>query len=253
MKKIKENKYIVIALLILLTSMIINMINSYSNKYNLLIMITSTLIDTVMLYAYLLLPSKPIDVNLCIIIRQILIIIQDITAGVSIGDAITNEGIILLIAMVMMYINIKLAKINGSNAKERINNIIKYTREPIKIKLWIHIIIYGIFITVLMSLTNSEVLNMLNKDNGIRLFGALAIVLPTFEILAILTTSIISYEIILIYEIIKMYTIYTLYIKNGLNIQTFLYAILQLIVIIISIVMYRKSNKSKKEKVKNDK
>jgi hypothetical protein len=100
-----------------------------------------------------------------------------------------------------------------------------------------------------MSLANSDMLSTLGNDIGIKVYGSLAVLIPTFLIIGILTTSDIAYDIINVYTLLELYTIYSLIMIGELTVITALYMILEvIIVVLINIRRYKRKTKVDKEK-----
>jgi len=236
-----SNKNKLVALTLFISTLLINTINGYLNNQAIYDIIIFALIDFLLLEAYIKLPEKPIQTVLIIIVRQLIITIQDMWLGMTPNESISSNIGVLFISTVILFMQYKLSKINQNKAvnfKEKLKLAYNYERKPIKLNIPICIILYSIILTVIFQLMNSETLELLSNKTPVKLYGAVAVALPVFEILAIISTTTWAYQIIVIYEIIKIITLISTYKLGGLNIQTLLYAILQLIVILYSIRKY---------------
>lgn len=247
---VKNKEKTVLLLLISFTVLIINVINGVNKELGLITMILSTILDTTLLFAYIELPKHPIRTISMILIRQIVALGQDVVIGLTVKEALEIDGGLLLVIIIVLAVRNYTTKIESEGIKERIIKLWNYEKQPLKMKWWVHIIIYSMLVTIVATVANNNYMQLFNDEITVRIYGALAIIFPIVELIAILTTSNISYEIIIIYKIIQTVTIIQLIQYNGLSLATALIYLAQLMVVAYSAWMWIKDAKENKSKKK---
>ena len=207
--------------------------------------VTETLVYTFQIYSYITLLNKPVVTVGLLTLTQVMSVLNSLAYGNSFNLALVNNGTILIISMIALIVQISLAKKqilkdNGEDHKLNILDYIKFKRSPFKVGVVPQIIIWSMFVTLIASVENSKVMTTLSTDVESRLFAALSLVLPVILILMLLTTSVMSYEFLVIYMIAHLYVIYTLFVIHQLNVSTVMFVILQDVVIIYSVTGYIK-------------
>ena len=207
--------------------------------------VTETLVYTFQIYSYITLLNKPVVTVGLLTLTQVMSVLNSLAYGNSFNLALVNNGTILIISMIALIVQISLAKKqilkdNGEDHKLNILDYIKFKRSPFKVGVVPQIIIWSMFVTLIASVENSTVMTTLSTDVESRLFAALSLVLPVILILMLLTTSVMSYEFLVIYMIAHLYVIYTLFVIHQLNVSTVMFVILQDVVIIYSVTGYIK-------------
>ena len=211
------------------------------------------LIQLITLLKYILLLDKPILSLLALMGGQILSTIYSMIDLNSIKEGINNNILSLLVItlFILIHMNISLNKVDKkSGFKQKFIDAINISRRPLKVKWWAKLIIYSTLITVVMTISRSDILTSLSNDNGVRLYGAVALVIPTIIILSILTTSELAYELLWIKLIIEIYTIYKLYLIDSIVIKDLVYWLVQLGVLIWITKRLVDNKEDKKEEVK---
>lgn len=234
-----------IFLLILSTNILINLIDNVSGDNPFILSsITMMFISTFTMSSYITLLDRPIHTVILLDIAQLLSILNSLFQGNRFGVAIINNGLLLIVGIIITIIQIR---------KTRTKKIFQYKRKPIQVKLWVHIIVWSLFITSIGYTANGNVMKTLNHSASIRVYGALSIILPSILLVMLFTTSILSYEFLILYMIIHTYTIYLLYVMHELNISSSIYIILQDSIIIYSFIKYLKERKKVRtnENIKN--
>lgn len=247
---VKNKEKTVLLLLISFTVLIINVINGVNKELGLITMILSTILDTTLLFAYIELPKHPIRAISMILIRQIVALGQDVVIGLTVKEALEIDGGLLLVIIIVLAVRNYTTKIESEGIKERIIKLWNYEKQPLKMKWLVHIIIYSMLVTIVATVANNNYMQLFNDKITVRIYGALAIIFPIVELIAILTTSNISYEIIIIYKIIQTVTIIQLIQYNGLSLATALIYLAQLMVVAYSAWMWIKDAKENKSKKK---
>lgn len=186
------------------------------------------------LYAYILLLDKPITALLSLLLAQIIAFIRDIIIGGS-GNAINNLGSQWLIIVISIIIHIIIVnkQIKCESLKEKINSIINYERKPIKVYAWIRVIIYSMMVTTVMGFSRSEGIANAVSTPEMRIVGSVIVLLPTFIILAFITTSMIAYDIFVIEIIMEITVCIMLFIIGELTVPEILKLITEISILVI--------------------
>lgn len=251
---IKNKEKTVLLLLVSFTVLIINVINGVNKDLGLITMLLNTVLDTTLLFAYIELPKHPIRTISMVLVRQIAALGQDVAIGITLKEALEIDGGLLLVIIIVLAVRNYTTKIESEGIKERIIKLWNYERQPLKMKWWVHIIVYSMLITLLVTVANNNYMQLFNSEFTVRFYGALALIFPVVELIAMITTSNISYEIIIIYKIIQTITIVQLIDYKGLNLATALIYLIQLAVVVYSTWVWikdAKENKSKKKAEEN--
>ena len=160
---IKNKEKAVLLLLISFTVLIINVINGVNKELGIITMMLSTILDTTLLFAYMELPKHPIRAISMILIRQITALGQDIAIGLTVKEAIEIDGGLLLVIIIVLAIRNYTTKIKSEGIKERIIKLWNYEKQPLKMKWWVHIIIYSMLSTLLVTVANNNYMQLFNS------------------------------------------------------------------------------------------
>lgn len=247
---------------VLIVCIVLNVINMYMKNISIYAALLLALINFFTFYSYLKIPNKPVKSVLGISLAQFITIIYDMTLdpSMNIGEAIMNLGLVWLITLVALLIHlivvnkeIDKTSINKIKFIDRLKLTINYERNAFKVRVYYKVILYSTLISIIMITANSNMLNTLNNNINVRLYGSIAVLFPILIILSVLSTSEIAFELLAIYTLIQSFTVYNLYITDNLDIITFLYLILTIAVIVYSIKNYIKIQRNIcKENKKNN-
>ena len=216
---------------------------------NIVNMLFNVLLDCTMLYAFILLGKKPVATVSLMVLRQIILIGYDMSRGVSFSVSLGSYWIELALCMIALIVFVNIINVDGDKIKERVKNLINYNRDCIKIPLWAHLCIVCITIVTINFLSKSDILSTINKDVSLRVLAAMIILMPTFELISILTTTNVAYTMIIFHHLAKIYTAINLYVIDKLTFQDGLKIITDTIVI-IGVLLWRIKNKH--ERLKNN-
>jgi hypothetical protein len=91
--------------------------------------------------------------------------------------------------------------------KEKLQASIFYERTPFKAAWWQRVCVYSLLITIIMTLANSDYITLANNVWWFKIYASIAISLEAIEMIATLTVSTFTYEILAIKTIIELFTI----------------------------------------------
>jgi hypothetical protein len=257
-RKITSKEYCE-ALVLFLICLILNLINlissisTFSNSWIAVMNgITLAMINFFTFVSYLGLEDRPVVTVLSIVLAQLSSFVNGLLNGYTVTATITNLGVVSILSIIALIVNIKVVsnKLKDiENKKDKVKATVMFNRRTLRVKWYYKLIIWCIIVTSVMSLANSDMLSTLGNDIGIKVYGSLAVLIPTFLIIGILTTSDIAYDIINVYTLLELYTIYSLIMIGELTVITALYMILEvIIVVLINIRRYKRKTKVDKEK-----
>lgn len=245
-EKILKNKSKLLFGLVFICSLITCIVEFLTTKnMKMVCIVTETLVYTFQIYSYITLLNKPVVTVGLLTLTQVMSVLNSLAYGNSFNLALVNNGTILIISMIALIVQISLAKKQvlkdkGEDHKLSIVDYINFKRSPFNVGVVPQIIIWSMFITLIASVENGTVMTTLSTDVKSRLFAALSLVLPVVLILMLLTTSVMSYEFLVVYMIAHLYVIYTLFVIHQLNVSTVMFVILQDVTIVYSVIGYIK-------------
>ena len=240
MKKILK---LIVPFIILVLSCVFNF------NTNIVNMLFNVFLDFTMLYSFILLCKKPIATVSLMVLRQILLIGYDMSRGVSFRVSLGTYWIELALSLLVLILFVNIVHIESNNIKERFKNLINYDRDCVKITLWAHLCIVCIVIVTINFLSKSDMLSTINKDVSLRVLAAMIILMPTFELISILTTTNVAYTMIIFHQLAKIYTAINLYVIDKLTFQDGL-KIITYTLVIVGVLLWRIKNKH--ERLKNN-
>ena len=205
------------------------------NSSNLLITVLMSIIETMSIVVYIILVNKPILALILAFIQQIVSIIYDLVIGIAIKDAV-NSFIIyggITLACIFIHFLIIDKKNDTTSIKSRVINVIKTDRKPSNVPIWSKLIIYSTLVTMVMYLSKSnDTLDTLGLQGVFRVYGTVVLVLPIILYGALLTTTTIAFEMLLIRVILEIITMYNLYSIGEFKITQLLYVCIEILVVI---------------------
>lgn len=204
----------------------------------------SGIIATLSSIVYVLIINEPIKALLVLLLGQVFTVTLDIYTGIEVGVAIQNSLLPVAFIMVMLLIMVNSAKKNKEN--RTLKDIIKYKRYMLKAPWWSKIIIYSTFITVVSLTSQSKMMEDLGIMQQFRVYSALSVVLPTFQLLTIISLSNMAYEVYIFKIVMDIYTMYNLYKIDKLEIASILYLVIELIILIYGLSLIAQKNKEKR-------
>ena len=248
----KINKKDILIGLISFTILLINGLISEFNANDILTSILSgviiSMVDLTLLMSYVTLVNKPIIALMLLLASKLFSVTYDLVTNNLSSESFGLIGFTVILGLmvhVIIIIKNNKDKFNNLNFINKFKTLINFERKPIKIKIWAKIIIYSTLITVIMQVSRSEIINSIFTYNKFNIYGAIAIVLPLIQVLGILTTSNITYELFLIQIIIETFTLYILYTVDSFDILHLVFVILK--VIIYLYIMTKLSNNRRKQ------
>lgn len=251
--KFKIKPIFIISILVVISKIVYvfidnNISNDAStNEYMSLILniVLLSIVNICTLYSYIVLLKTPIKAILFIIGAQIVTLIHELLAGVTVEMALFDLGLTFIISIIMICIHWnsiskKIAnEISHSKLQKRIVKIINYERKPIKINIFTRIIIYSLMISTVMIMTNnSSAMNTVASNTRTRLFASVATLLPLFTIFALLSTSRLAYEIYIVQIIMEILTIIYMYKLNIISYSSILALLAEFYVAYLCIIKY---------------
>ena len=223
-------------------------------REQLVIMMQMTIIAS---YIYLL-DTPIVSLALLLLNQGLNIVYSLLDKDISLTDAINDNlfSVLVIIWFILVHININIGKLDKNLGKrDKLIKALGMQRKVLKVKWWAKLVIYSTLVTIVMILSRGETLSTLSND-GLRVYGALALAMPTIVMLSILTTSEIAYEILGFKIILEIYTIYNLYIVDSINIKDIGYWLLEVVVFIWIMFKLKIANEKgtkDKEDIKNTK
>ena len=236
----------------LLTSLIMLVLNilsygAYGVGLGRIVLITVT--NITLMVSILMTLYKPVITMLLVTLSQITAIADEMLQGNTFKVAVENVGYTFLIGIVVtLGFIIYIAKKNCNKKDKLVDNIKKiilHENKPLKLPIWSVFIIWCMFLTVLFSTANSDLL-VGYEDKEFQIFAAAVLISPTFLYLSVYTVSNMTYHFYGLYSIIKLYTLYKLYIIHSLDWITAVATIIELLISILIITLYIKQRKVEK-------
>ena len=191
---------------------------------------------------YIILMNKPYKALMMLFAAQISTFGSELISGVSLADAIFDLGLSLSITTCALIIHWTLIKKHidtKDKLSKKIYNIINYEREPFKVNVITRLIIYSLFVTCIMAFVNNkDSMNLIASNSYTRVFAAIALLLPAFTILSIVSTSVLAYDILIVQVVMEIITLRFLITNGRLSVGTII-AILVELYIIYTTVLYK--------------
>lgn len=226
----KENT---VLLVIIALDMLINLASMVgSNNSGFITGVLISITDAITLISCILVIDKPIIAIIGLNIAQMIELITDLILGYSISGAVGNLGAIWIVSLVVLILNVWVLK---KKKKLSIKEIVVYKRKLLPAVWWVRVTIWSMLVTILMSTANSNMMKDIGNSTEIRLYGAMTVVLPTFFLLGILSTSELVLDFTVLYRLIEIFTIYNIYKLGELSFVTVAYMILEIAVTVIMI------------------
>ena len=253
--KFKNSRAIVIGIISFL-DVFINILNSVRTAENGMVLavvcgLVLALCDMLLLFSIIEIADKPVLGMIMLSASQLFTFIYELLDGATLSEAITDmgiTGIIVITALiyhsVLAYKKVKEHKEFVSTFKDKVLNTINYKRTIYNVKIYVRVIIYSLIVSAVMSLANSDMLNLMNTSASFKIYSAFVLVIPTMLILGIITTSYIAYDIFIVKIFFEIYTIYLLASVNNFDLIQITYIVIEIIAIMYAyFVTFRNSSK----------
>jgi hypothetical protein len=253
--KVKNSRAIVIGIISFL-DVFINILNSVRTAENGMVLavvcgLVLALCDMLLLFSIIEIADKPVIGMIMLSVSQLFTFIYELLDGATISEAATDMGITgiivvtaLIYHLVVAYKKVKENKEFIGTWKNKIFNIINYKRTIYNVKIYVRVIIYSLIVSAVMSLANSDMLNLMNTSASFKIYSAFVLVIPTMLILGIITTSYIAYDIFIVKIFFEIYTIYLLASVNNFDLIQITYIVIEIIAIMYAyFVTFRNSSK----------
>lgn len=176
--------------------------------------ITYIISDLTLLGCYINIKERPIISVIMLFISRLILIIVDI-------DMVTTS-ILLFIALI----------IHSFVAFRKQKNILKYKRQIINIPFWSRWIIWTTILSCIIGLSSN--ISYLYDSREMAVYASMVIVIQTVNILAIMSTTSLVIDTIIVEELLSLYTVYRLFIIDELTIYYTALVVIKLVVIIYS-------------------
>lgn len=218
--------------------MVINFLGANENN-NIANTILLGLISYFSTYCYIQLLDYPVKALLSIILAQTITFINDLITTQDINHAIYvigAQGILVVIAVIfhIWFINGKLkSEKEKYKLREKVWMILNFHREPIKLPVWIYIITYSIIITTIANFSRTPGLDEILNSSTSQIYGALVVLLPTFKILSLISTTRLAYWIYLIYVALEIHAFRIT--AEDWTVATLLKLLIDMIIVVITI------------------
>ncbi|MBO5386745.1 MAG: hypothetical protein J6A59_01190 [Lachnospiraceae bacterium] len=200
--------------------------------------VLESLINTLVLYGYVLIVDKPIYGLLVILTSKLISVLYDLINAKLEVSSFGSMGLLLvagiLIQMTIISNQLKLSKEKVSIIN-KFKKIITIERTAFKVKWWAKLIVYCSMITMIMTLTNSDMLDIMSKDMGFRLYSSIAITLPLLTLIGIITTSDFTYELFGFQLFMEMFTIYNLTKLGKIPFDSIIFIVAELVAFIYAV------------------
>lgn len=202
------------------------------------------IIATLSSIVYILIINEPIKALLVLLLGQVFTVIADIYGGIKVGVAVKNSLLPIAFIMVMLLVMVNSAKKNKEN--KTLKDIVGYKRYMLRAPWWSKIIIYSTFITVISLTSQSKMMEDLGIMQQFRVYSAISVVLPTLQLLTIISLSNLAYEVYVFKIVMDVYTLYNLYDIDKLEVESVLYLVVELCILLYGLSIIAQTNKEKR-------
>lgn len=202
-------------------------------------------VATLLLIVYVTSMYKPVVSMLVLNVSYLIGLVELI---VSDTDALgTTYAVPIISFIALCWVVYRANKSIGEKGcnKEKLLKILNYENKPVKIKLWMHIVIWSMVVTSIMAIANTEMLELMNKDVQFAAYAAMVVLVPTFLVLASITGTVLVIEFFVMYVVLELYTVYSLFILRqniSLELPTVLVDIAVLIYMVLTYKTYKDRN-----------
>lgn len=208
------------------------------NSSNLIISVLLAIIETISIISYLVLINKPMIALLLAFMQQTISLGYDLAIGVSIKDAINSYIVYGGITLACIFIHFLIIdkKKTDNKVSKRILTALNTERKPCKIPIWSKIIVYSTIVTLIMNTANSnDTISSMGLQGVFKVYGAIVMLLPVIMYAALLSTTILAYELLIIRIILEIITICNLYNLDSLTISQVVYVVIECFIFIYAL------------------
>lgn len=217
------------------TFAIITIVMGFVNEINIFDTVYGVIWCTT-IYSYITCLSHPVLSMVSLASSQIFTIVTQLAGGISLEESFNSVAGLLLINIVALGIYIYQAKKNGAKG---IKNLIFFEREPIKLKLWVQIVIWSLMISSVAHIAKTQIYEVMNSEIKYAVMASVSITITTFLMLSAITASALIIEVFGVYIVFEIYTLSHLVFIQDNNLFEIATVLIDIAIIIYMISKYK--------------
>lgn len=199
--------YIITYLTAIVTLGCFNVINIIDVMYSIIWAIT--------ILAYIISLSHPNMGILTIALSLVSTFILQAVTESNVAESFNSIYGLLIITLIALAINVYIIQ-KHSDTKLKLRSMVLYERKPLKIKLWVQIVIWSIIVTTVSYIARTQFYEVMNAEMKYVIMASASVLITTFLTIGALTTSVFIVEIFGMYVALELYTIsYLVFIPNS--------------------------------------
>lgn len=252
--KITDTDKLVICI-ILAVNLILNLVYGFNTSSAGFGGILLGIVDTLVYTAYIMILNTPVIATAVVMLGQVVTAVYILLAGATFIEAVEDGGLAIAISFLAFAIHYTIANKHvdkSLNKKEKFVANLLYNRKIYNIKWYYKIMLYSLMVISVMALSNTTGFDNIEGAQW-KAFGALAVMLPMFKMLSILSTTTLAYEFMGITILIEIFTLYIVGHLSNLNWLQICYTITELFVLGYCMYKLYKLRVKNREKIENEK
>lgn len=204
--------------------------------------VLSPLINMTILISYIFIQRKPIVGLMILSLAELINLLNDYVSSIDYGLGIADTQVLTLIVIfvTIVHMNMITSKLRKEdsfyekNILKRFISVINYEKKPTRYKWYINIIMYSLLITIIMTSANNEVISMYGMVGMFKVYSAIALLLPIISILAMLTVSSMTYEILGFKVLMEIITVILIYNTNtgSINVAEVIFILIEIMILV---------------------
>lgn len=230
---------------IFITVLTANVMNAIMAKQSLSVFMFSFIEKLCLMLAYVNIACKPISVAAYLFLYSIIGFLKQLVLGYTLADVIVSSGAYIIFTLIGLIAQTNMIKLYKENLKARIVRLAGYERSLFKTPWWSKIICYSILITVIFTTANGDGVETVSNSTFIRLAATVAIMIEPLEIIAMLTSTDISLQVMILDAVIQIFAVGYLIGFELLTIPSAMILVLFLIIIGYNIWLINNMDDSK--------